>query len=155
MTSDRRRIEEHLNNLVGSLCWTVVGDDHPEVHIGFGGKIRRDRPLSNTKLSDEQRQWRPEFDILVHCSWRLQSPESVVAAAADGGAALIPLVGRAVESVGATPRTWDLVVRFAGGLELRVFADETRDGFQNFSVGVRDTYLTITAKSGVSWVPSS
>jgi hypothetical protein len=50
------QIDEHLGQLAGSQCWTVIGDHRSDVHIGFGSKVRRNKPLSNDALSDEERQ---------------------------------------------------------------------------------------------------
>jgi hypothetical protein len=107
--------------------------------------------VANATLTEEERHWRPSLDILIKCSWRLQSAKSVMAAGFDGGLALRQLVGRAVEDVQTEAPGWDLALRLSGDLCLMVFADETRDGYENFSVGVRDSYWTVNAKSLISW----
>ena len=145
------QVEEHLGQLAGAQCWTVIGDQHPDVHIGFGGRVRRKKPLSNDTLTDEEREFQPELDILIKCSWRLQSGDTVLAGPVDGGAALELLVGGTVESVEASAPAWDLTLHFSGGLDLMVSADETRDGYDNYSVCVRGTYWTVEASSVTSW----
>ena len=128
--SDSSRVGRHLSALIGAQCWTVIGDQHPDVLIGLGGKVRRAKPLANATLTEEERHWRPALDIFVQCSRRLQSTNCVVAVASDG---------------------WDLAVRFSGDLLLMVFADETREGYDNFSVGVQDVSWTVTSRSLMTW----
>jgi hypothetical protein len=145
------RIEAHLGQLVGARCWSVIGDEHADVHLGFGEKVSRDKPLANSALTKEEQYWRPALDILVHCSWRLQSKDTVLAANSDGGAALKLLVGRTLDGVDTQPPGWDLVLHFADDLDLVVFADETRAGYDNFSVKANDSFLVVHAKSLVTW----
>jgi len=114
--------------LVGLRCWhaSVGGASAPSFLLAFGDKLRRPRPLQNPAQPEEYRLHRGASELLVWCSWRLQSSKEVFASSDQDEAGVIKLrelVGEDVVHVTCNGPAWDLSVRFSGGFELAIFCD--------------------------------
>ena len=63
-----------LSSMKDTKCWSVIGPSTGSiVSFGFGNKILRDNPLKNEMLNFENRRYKPEFDLLIYCAWRIEN----------------------------------------------------------------------------------
>lgn len=146
-----------LQHLIKKECWGFVAGKGTGsvIVLDFGNKMKRDRPLKNPHLTQEQRENSAELSLLVQCAWRLDANDRVVCGAWDSNevdgpmlTGLQEIVDRAVCSVVADVPSMDLTLRFDGGMCLKVFCDhvnvdEAEDNYifytptRTFIVGTR------------------
>jgi hypothetical protein len=122
-------IEQYL---VGEDCWYVSagGATAPSFRLVMGEKIPLVQPLKNPNVPESFRFNRGSVELLVWCSWRLQTPSSVLATSDQGPGwveQLQGLIGQSVTGVVCSPPAWDLRISFADGTELLVFCDHADD----------------------------
>jgi hypothetical protein len=115
--------------LLGKTCWHVScgGAALNTFELALGAKIPRAEPLYDRSRADEYDQFEGEANLLVWCTWRLDSVASPLTSSDDTQehaiAALCRLVGQTVTSVCVDLPGWDLRLEFSGGLNLHVFCD--------------------------------
>ena len=155
-----------VQKLVGIECWSVVGGWGPGsvISLGFGRKFAYATPLQNKNLTETERLYAPEFNLMVYCAWRLTQKGSIVGGWRDSapeftGSTRRPsspvrldldkLVGRRVDVVNINPTTRDLRIRFVGGMEFELFCDVTNDfdSDENYSLSDRKWTCVIGIKS--------
>jgi len=118
-----------VRSITGLSCWYVScgGVTAPTFRLALGNKVPRERPLNNPAHSEEFRRFEGEANLLVWCSWRLDGADGPLTSSDDVPAnienQLNKLIGACVESVAVAAPAWDLTVRFANGLQLRMFCD--------------------------------
>jgi len=128
MTTDSFEI---VKASVGEVCWyvSVGGCTLPSFELALGKKLEREQPLKNPAHTDEYRQYRGESSLLVWCSWRLDSEQSSIVSSDDDGetikAELRVLIGPTFLEIIVHEPVWDAVLRFSGGLSLKIFCDHT------------------------------
>ena len=73
-------INTYIDSLKGKLCWSIVAGSGTGsvVNLGFGGKKKRREPLTNSKLTNEQRCFTPELELMIYCAWRLLKSDVVL-----------------------------------------------------------------------------
>jgi hypothetical protein len=127
--SVQKNLETLIDQIEGLPCWHVStgGAVGPSFQLALGKKVKRKVPLSNTSQPDDYRQHEGEANLLVWCSWRLDGPSGPLTSSDDAseGAAdfLRQLEGHAIVEAQSEPPAWDLRLRFANQLTLRLFCD--------------------------------
>lgn len=134
MGSVRKSLAESLEGLIGVPCWSVVAGRGAGsvIALDLGKKLLRRKPLRNPKLTQEQRTYEGEYQMMIYCAWRLDSPDRVICGSGDSneeGEAMIEglmrLIGSNITAVRLVDPALDLVVEFDQSLQLKVFCDET------------------------------
>jgi hypothetical protein len=122
--------------LVHKPCWyTAAGESTgSQFDLFLGGKVRRERPLQNIRLSEEARQYSSEYSLIVSCAWRLDGPDGPITGwrepnEHDGPMVngLAQLVGESIRSIRVDGPAWDLEIDFTGDKTLRIFCDFTKE----------------------------
>lgn len=116
--------------VIGHLpCWHVSCGESvgASFQLAFGKRIRRDTPLTNTAQPEEYRQNDGEVNLLVWCTWRLDTDEQPMTSSDDTLAniqtGLRGLIGASVVSFEIYPPAWDCVFCFDNGMHLKLFSD--------------------------------
>ena len=117
-----------FRNLVGEKCWHVSagGVTAPSFLLAFGERILRARVLKNKAQPVIYRKFRGSLELLVWCTWRLQTEKSVIGSSDQGELGIVELrklLGAEVADVKCQPPAWDLCVEFVDGRTLMVFCD--------------------------------
>lgn len=133
--------------LVGKKCWHVSAGPPtaPSFLVALGEKIPRRLALKNQAQPDAYARFRGSVELLVFCSWRLQTADEVLATSDQEELGLEPLrrlVGAEVVAVSCAGPAWDLQVDFADGRTLLVFCDRLAPGSSpetNWEIFLPDT----------------
>lgn len=152
--------ETSLNQIIGLECWGVVAGSGTGsiVDIQLGGRVRLHKRLRNSKLTDEQREFEPEFSIFIECVWRLDSESTIICGAWDdnreGGEMIVGLrqiVGSVISSVQLSIPAFDVLVGFSNGLTLKVFCDRINltDADDNYSLFTPSMCYTVGTRSAL------
>lgn len=130
----RRRLEL----LKGKRCWSIgAGEGTGNIFtLGFGAKRRREQPLTNRHLRQEERECEAEYILMVECSWRLEQRGKIVTTWQEPNGNEGPMVKglerlreKKVLFIKAWPPMNDLEIRFNDGYRLFIFCDlPARDG---------------------------
>lgn len=116
-----------LQQLRDQRCAEAVAQPETggDLLLGFGRPIPYRAP--NPKLLATQGS---EWTLMVHSPWRIDGPDGVEAdwnTVADKSSRSsqghLTLVGRVVQSIEILGTSLDLIIRFQGGYELKVFCD--------------------------------
>ena len=148
---------DYFERWSGAACWHVSagGATAPSFMLVLGDKVPRAQPLQNPAQPECFRNHRGSIELLVWCSWRLQTTSSVLAASdlgTDWTEQLAKLVGQSVVTATCSPPAWDLRITFTGELELLVFCDHaavTAPIAQNWELFLGGKI--ISAGPGSSW----
>lgn len=155
------QLEQALHTLIGQPCWNVLaGAVGSLASLDIGAKVERDQPLPfrNVKLSLEAHKFRGETILYIEdCPWRLDGPDSVIAAWTDSNApdgpivtGLNKLVGHTITHAELTRPGLDLALTFDNGLTLRLFPDQTDpEAGDNYALDRHDasTFIISTRSS--------
>jgi len=123
---------EVQNRLLGKQCWYVScgGAAGTTFQLALGKRVARRIPLTNPAHTEEYRSFEGEANLLVWCTWRLDSPEKPLTSADDAVENVVTileeLVNRTILKVWIDLPGWDLHLEFAGGLRLNLFCDHVR-----------------------------
>jgi len=112
--------------LLNHTCWHVnYGRVGAVFELAFEPKVRRKIPLTPSDYSDEFRHFEGEANLMVWCSWRLDSKEGPLASSDDesGSELLVRLIGLKVTALWINISTWDLILRFGDEFLVNVFCD--------------------------------
>jgi hypothetical protein len=127
-------IVKGLDSIVGKQCWGVTGGGAAGsvIKLSIGNKIPKLSALTNPLLSEDLRKYDGEIELMITCSWRLDSDDEVVCSwtdeHSDGGpmlSGLDKLLGRRIKRVAVSRPAMDLCIEFEGMLILKVFCDRT------------------------------
>ncbi|MEM9103847.1 MAG: hypothetical protein AAGB12_16185 [Pseudomonadota bacterium] len=151
-------INTYIDLLKGKLCWSVVAGPGTGsvVKLGFGGKNKRNKPLKNAKLINEQRCFKPELELMIHCAWRLLKSDIVICGWRDSNElegnmlkGLNQLNNKTVESIRLSKNTYDLDIYFENDICFQLFCDQTNDydSDENFTLFMNPGTCTIGLKS--------
>lgn len=121
-------LEEPWRVLVGKKCWHVSagGVTSPSFTLALGEKIPRATPLRNETQPEIFRHHDGSVELLVWCTWRLQTEDRVLASSdqqTSGVAILKTLIDATVVAVNFWPPASDLRLDFSDGRTLMVFCD--------------------------------
>lgn len=120
--------------LIEKPCWLVIAGKGTGsiVHLGFGEKNLRDRPLKNTCISEEERLFYPDISLMIYCAWRLSLADKILCgwrssnkAGGEMLSGLLLLKSKSVTDVVIYPLGFDLELIFEGDLRLQIFCDIT------------------------------
>ena len=126
--------KESLAKIQGVACWSVVAGKGTGsvINIGFGGKIKRDKPLLNRTLGEEERHFEAEYSLLVYCAWRLSHNGSVQCSWRDDNGhdgpmlkGLSLLKSSKLTAAQFEADSFDLTFMFENGLRLDIFCDHS------------------------------
>jgi hypothetical protein len=150
----------HLKRLVGKECWGVIAGPGTgsTVHLSFGDRIPRIRPVRNEMLREDERRYEGELDLFIECAWRLERDAGVLCGSGDDGSndgpmvqGLSHVITRVVTGTEVGEPVPDLIIQFDQGLCLRVFCDQAgatgRD--DDYSLRVGDTIYGMSARGVV------
>ena len=117
-----------IEMLEGLNCWHVSagGSTAPSFKLVLGEKVPRAVPLRNVAQPEVFRLHRGSVELLVWCSWRLQTEDTVLATSDQGPGwveSLARLINGTVSHVTCSAPAWDLRLKFVGDMELLVFCD--------------------------------
>jgi hypothetical protein len=122
------RFQQTLDGLVGLPCWyaSAGGSAGSTFSLAFGQPVLRARVLRNPDVSELFRINEGEMNLIVWCSWRLDSQHAALASSdSDASAiasALEKLCGQHVQAATIASKAFDLVLRFDTH-ELYIFCD--------------------------------
>jgi len=132
-----------LHFLVGKLCWGIVAGHGTgsAVDLFLGNKLPRKHVSANKSLDQEIRENDPEFNIFIHCSWRLVSEHGIICSSSwssqvnglaveDG---LAQLKSLKVVSVDLNSKMLDLSIVFENQITMSIFNDYVGDGDEDDS----------------------
>ena len=123
-------VDEVRDRLLGLECWYAsAGGSHVggSFSLALGDRVPREVPLANTAHSDEYRKYEGEANLLVWCTWRLDSQSGPLSSSDDAQSgiqsALSRLVGAKVVDVAIARPGWDLRLVFAPFHSMQIFCD--------------------------------
>jgi hypothetical protein len=150
------RLRKELTALSGLTCWGIVGgSDTQRLAIDFGSKRRWRVPLTNPKLSEEQRRYGGVPSLFVECAWRLDGEHEVLRCSSERGdeGELGVLVGSSVKRSELREPGLDCEIAFTNGVSLLVFCDsgsETEDDCNdNYSLFLEREVVTVGPRSRI------
>jgi len=140
-----------LSLIIGQSPWHVSagGVTAPTFKLVLGSKIRRARPLKNPAQPEEFQLFEGSIQILVWCSWRIQTPSSLIASSAQGEQGLIHVrsfVGVPIRDAICESPFGDLTVGFADDRTIKIFPDAVEDeenAIPNWELVVDDRQLVV------------
>ncbi len=151
-----------LNKLISKKCWGYVAGAGVGsiIKIALGKKIKRKVPSKNKHISEEMRNNTAEYSLLITCTWRLDSPNSIICSSKNSNKNDGPMVqglksilNRTVISVKCFEPAYDLVINFEGNYSLKIFCDETNsdegEDFENYSFYTPECVFTIENQSKI------
>lgn len=149
-----------VKKLEGETCWYVSAGEStaPSFVLVLGKRIPRDAPLRNKAHPPEYRQNRGSHELLVWCSWRLQTIDAVLATSDEEMfvASLRGFIGRTLVSVECSPPAWDLALHFDDGRDLRIFCDRALsqgDDLKNWELWIPGATLDVGPGTAVTFQP--
>jgi hypothetical protein len=158
MVDDAQRIIDEVIVGLRKKCWYVScgGAAGRTFQLAMGEKVRRTIPLRNPAATEEFRVYEGASNLLVWCSWRLDSSVAPLTSSDDTTEHVVDtlrgLIGRTVENVRVDVPGWDLHLQFTGGLTLHVFCDHlpgdpSFDG--NWDLSLTDKMIAVGVGSNV------
>jgi len=120
-----------LDLLVGKECWGFVAGQGTGsiLALNFGKKILREKPVDNPHLSEDCRNFDPEFSFLIYSPWRLNNSTEILSASyydnSNDGAminGLNKVLNKSVESISCESPCNDLSIEFEDNTVLKIFA---------------------------------
>jgi hypothetical protein len=136
--------------LCGLPLWSVIGGNGSRLALDFGRKVPRDQPLTNSKLSEEQRLYEAECSLFVECPWSLLRAGAVAADWEDDydtvDSAFSSLRGATVRQAELSPATGQLTVTFSTGERLRLINDQVEDGLDGYSLFTTEGIWSVGAE---------
>lgn len=152
-TAQRESADIVVAALSGKNCWHVScgGAAANTFKLALGAKIpRAESESSFLGNSDEHDRYEGEANLLVWCSWRLDSDVAPLTSSDDTQKNVVVtlnrLVGQTILKVGIEMPGWDLRIDFSDRLSLRIFCDHVPgdpsfDG--NWDLFLRDQIISI------------
>jgi hypothetical protein len=148
------------NLLIGRPCWLIIAGKGTGsiVHLGFGDKYPRDKPLKNPCINDDERLFKPEFSLMVYCAWRLSSLDRILCSWRSsneiGGemiSGLSLLRFRRINDVSIRPITLDLDLTFEDNIHFQVFCDITTndEADNNYVLLTKDQIIEVGIRSSL------
>ncbi len=125
---------KQLRLMLGQVCWGIVAGKGvgSVISLKLGCKIAKKKPAKNLRLTEDERNYDPAFNLLIFSAWRLSNSAGVIcgwrdcngkhSAVIDG---LETLRHLSVVEVQLNPVSYDLTLCFEGGLIFEIFCDIT------------------------------
>jgi hypothetical protein len=133
MENSARNVGQLLKQALGKKCWyvTVGGCTLPQFKLELGNKVRRKKPIRNSALARQVREFEGEISLFIRCWWRLEHGSSVVVSSIDREKAIVKglerLVGERIKAIKVNEPAWDLLLEFSNDWHLRVFGSQTEN----------------------------
>lgn len=123
-------LRSRLNLLIGKPVWSAIGGGSGGTTVVFdlGAKVPRDRPVENSALSEDERNYEGELSLMVICAWRVEMEGiGIVSGSRDTDDEIMMsgpnrLIGETVADISVNSFL-DLQVVFRGGACLRLFCN--------------------------------
>jgi hypothetical protein len=79
-TAARTDLTSALGQLIGKECWSVIGGrgTGSVIVISLGERVLREREISNSCLTEDERRFDALFSSMIWCSWRVERAGRVV-----------------------------------------------------------------------------
>jgi hypothetical protein len=144
---------ESLQRLIEKECWGIVEGTGSHIAFDFGRKIPRIKPIENTHLSADSRNFESELSLFVECVWRIVSPTEVLFGSWTEHQRVkeekIFIIGQKVKSVELIKPALDINVTFSNDLQLNIFCDQTneKDSNDNYDYFTPEIIYTVGHKS--------
>ena len=144
-----------INLFIGKKCWAVVAGAGTGsiVHLGFGKKKLRARPLTNPHLSKDEQMFDAEIGLMIYCSWRLSKSGKILCGWTDSNESggdmlkgLSLLRDKQVIDIHIGKIGYDLNIYFDDNICLQLFCDVT-DNYDNYIFYIDNAAYTIGLKS--------
>jgi hypothetical protein len=141
-----------LSYIINLECWYVnagygVGSSFS---ISLGKKVPRKIPIKNPKQSEEYQRYEGEADLLIWCSWRLDSKIAPVASSDENSTVIASslkiLIEKKILAVKVYEPAWDLYIKYSNDLKLHVLCDHIpgNPSFNgNWDIKVGDTIISV------------
>lgn len=152
-------LQSILDALIQQRCWSVIAGEGTGSHVSlqFGEKRRMRIPIRNPLLSEIERTHEGEFSVFLKmCGWRLDGLNSVICASTSSNEAGGPmlsglhhLIGEKIIRAQAMHPGKDMELLFSGDFCLRVFCDQTEDGYDNYSLRHSGDSIVAVGPKGV------
>src|SRR5438270_7954122 len=130
---DDKRLMDLLTSLKNLPCWYVScgGAAGPSFQLALGRKVSRSLPLKNAAHPEDYRLHEGEANLLVWCSWRLDSAEGPLVSSDCSSTAIMQHLQRlkGATLLGCAPISpaWDLKAIFDNDCCLYIFCDHVGD----------------------------
>jgi hypothetical protein len=149
------------NLLIGRPCWLIIAGKGTGsiVHLGFGDKYPRDKPLKNPCINDDEKLFKPELSLMVYCAWRLSSLDRILCgwrSSNEMGGEMISglslLRFRRINDVSIRPLTLDLDLTFEDNICFQVFCDITTNDEEdnNYVLLIKDKIIEVGIPSSLA-----
>jgi len=153
-------INYYINSLVEKQCWSVIAGSGTGsvVNLGFGEKKLRKRTLNNIHLSQDERTFKPEISLMIHCAWRLSKSNEILCSWRDSNElegdmlkGLNLLRNKKITDVYLRPITYDLDIHLNDSICFQVFCDQTNDydSDENYTLFANNNTYTVGLKSNL------
>jgi len=131
MVADRvlQEVQAILRCLTDMPCWHVSAGKGTgsSFSLALGKKIPREHALKNVLQAEEFQKCEGEANLLVWCTWRLDSQLEAVTSSDEAdeiiSKKLDVLVGNRIILMEVVPPAWDMHVSFSNDLHLVIFCD--------------------------------
>lgn len=125
--------------------------------LDIGRKRRLAVPLTNPRLTFEQRHYEGEIVLMIECPWRLESRSSIICSWTDENnidGPMLSVLSRVllqadVEKVILSPKTKDIRLAITGGHALSIFCDSVNSDSDNYAVFARRYVYIVGPRSEV------
>ncbi|WP_027710190.1 hypothetical protein [Zooshikella ganghwensis] len=154
-------INSCIELLCGKKCWSIIAGEGTGsvVNLGFGDKKKRNKLLQNSELTEEQRCYYPELELMVFCAWRVLKLNTVICGWRDSNApegdmlnGLQLLKDKAVIDLKLSKFTHDLELILEDDISIQLFCDQTNDydADENYTLFMNPGSCSVGLKSIVN-----
>jgi len=151
-------ISYYINLLKEKKCWSVIAGvgTGSVVHLGFGEKKSRKKPLKNPNLSKDEKMFEPEIGLMIHCAWRLSKLDKILCGWRDSNElksnmlkGINLLKDKKVIDIHLNQTVYDLDIYFDNNMCFQLFCDQTNnyDSDENYTLFLNQAAYTIGLKS--------
>jgi len=114
--------------LIDAKCWYVSdGAVDGTFQLALGERVQRRVRLQAEHHTSEYRNYEGTANLLVWCSWRLDSQDDVITSSDDEYSSIVEglnrLIGSCINRVSILSPAWDLELQFNNEFTLNVFCD--------------------------------
>jgi hypothetical protein len=152
------KLRSEFRKVIGKECWGIVAGagTGSSMNVQIGNKILRTKPLDNTALAHDVRNFEAEYSIYIECVWRLDSDKGIICGAWDDNSkkgkmlqGLNHLLGNQITRIIILEPAYDLIIEFSNSFKLKVFCDQVneKDGNDNYSLFTPTEIITVGNRS--------
>ncbi|MCM8542161.1 MAG: hypothetical protein NE328_17965 [Lentisphaeraceae bacterium] len=145
-----------IKELKNQTCWAVIAGKGTGsiINLKIGKKTPMSKPLTNPHLSEDARNYKSKFGIMVWSSWELTQGSKVICNSEDSNENDGPMVmglknieNQKVEDITTTEHFHELDIYFTGNYKLEVFCDgkDIDEDYDNYTIYLPTESLTVEA----------